>query len=593
MASGKKWWRGHIGRFWDEGYKNFEYTRQPVTQEEVNEWVSKGYDYVKSYTGEMYDNRNPMPEWTEQLKGLFDFKNLSFTFYRMNTLEIMPEHSDHFRTYMKLFNAEYENVYRILIMLEDWKPGHYLEVDGVGIVNWVAGDYFIWENSTPHAASNVGVDPRYTLQITGEKIQGTDVWRKLHWYNIPKLRSKRESEVEPFMYHIMQKCFKDYSKPLFIYMYNNKIDELESITHDEETIEYLNKEGVDIYLYEPLCSYICGADLINPPFGTKHTRWFYSEFKGDEDITSLRADELDSILIYILRNKLKNVTVHTCDYNVEKYYPYYADRMQLIGDDLYLKTALPIKANNQEVNSNFTKKFISANWRYTPHRHIIAAAVAPLDSYVSWYYKSEFFTIAIGPWYNFHTWKENSATMNAFNKMIVGVQYLNRHAPFNLDLNIKEAILIKDNYNVTHFPDDVLYNHKNETIDGDNNALENIYNDVFCDVVTESRYAQPTANYSEKVYQPMWYKKPYILVAPPYTLTELKKQGFKTFSDFWDESYDSEENHEQRMFKIFEVIDFINNKSIEDLRIMYESMKPILSHNYNLLKQILPEVSKQ
>ena len=587
MSTRKTWYRGHIGRFWDESYKNFEYTRQSITQEEIDEWVKKGYDYVKSFTGEMYDNRNPMPEWINQLKNLFDFKNITCTFYKMNTLEIMPEHSDHFRTYMKLNNAKFENVYRILVMLEDWKPGHYLEIDGMGIVNWVAGDYFVWENSTPHAASNIGTEPRYSLQLTGELIQADDVWKKLHWYNIPKLESKPESTKANFMSHILNKCFPNNTRPTYIYMYNQRIAELESIKHDDETIKYLNDKGVDIYLYEPLCSYLEGAPVINPPFGTKHTRLFYSEFYGDENLNDLRADELDSILEYVISNKLTNVNVYACDYNIETNYPYYSDSMRLIGDDLYIKTALPIKVADDNFQPNFSKKFISANWRYAPHRHIIAAAVAPMSSYVSWYYKAEFFAIAESPWHNFHKWKENDFSKDGFNRMIMGIQHLNRNAPFNLDLDIKEAILIKDSNNVTQFPDNVLYSHKSETIDNTNNALEKIYSDIFCDVVTESRYAQPTANFSEKVYQPMWYKKPYILVAPPYTLQTLKQHGFKTFNYFWDESYDTEEIHEKRMFKIFEILDFINSKTIDELRTMYEEMKPILLYNYNLLQKKL------
>lgn len=584
MASGKKWYRGHIGRFWDESYKNFEYTRQPITQEEIDEWVKKGYDYVKSFTGEMYDNRNPMPEWINQLKNLFDFKNITCTFYKMNTLEIMPEHSDHFKTYMKLNNAKFENVYRILVMLEDWRPGHYLEIDGMGIVNWVAGDYFVWENSTPHAASNIGTEPRYSLQLTGELIQADDVWKKLHWYNIPKLESKPESTKANFMAHILNKCFSSNDRPTYIYMYNQRILELEPIRHDDETISYLNNKGVDIYLYEPLCSYIKQSHIIDPTIDVKHTRLFYSEFYGDEDPNKLRAEELDSILEYVKNNKLTNVNVYTCDYNVKKNYPYYTDALRLISDDLYIKTALPIKVDNSDFQSNFNKKFISANWRYAPHRHIIAAAVAPLSSYVSWYYKAEFFAIAESPWHNFYKWKDNVSAKDAYNRMIMGIQHLNKNAPLNLDLDIKEAILIKDNNNVSQFPSSVLYSHAKETIDGNNNALEKIYSDIFCDVVTESRYAQPTANFSEKVYQPMWYKKPYVLVAPPYTLQLLKDHGFKTFSDFWDESYDDEEIHEKRMFKIFEILDYINAKSIDELRSIYEEMKPILLHNYNLLQ---------
>lgn len=586
MKTGKKWYKGHCGRFWDqEGYKNFPYVRQPITQEEIDAWVSKGYDYVKSYSGEMYDNRNPMPNWVETFKKLLDFKNLTFTFYKMNTLEIMPEHVDHFRTYLRLTGAEKESVYRILVMLEDWKPGHYLEVDGTGIVNWVAGDYFVWENDVPHAAANIGVDPRYTLQITGTKQEGTEMWRKLHWFNIPNLPTKQESLDNLFMYHINKVSFRNNTKPYYIYMYNNRIKELDNINHDIETIDYLNKVGLDFYLYEPLCSYLEGATQYRPPFGTKHDRFFYSEFVGDEDKKLFCADELDTILDYVNRNNLTNVTVHTCDYNVD--YPYYEGKFKIVGDDLYIKTALPIKVKNTAFQSNFTKKFISANWRYTPHRHLIAAAVAPLGGYTSFYYKSDFSTIQTGKWYNFLDWKEDPNRKWAFDKMIYGTLHINREGPFNMDLYIKESQLISDPYFINMLENNSLYDNNKEIIDGENNALEKFYSDVFCDIVTESRFAQPTANYSEKVFQPMWYKKPFVLVAPPHTLKVLKNEGFKTFSDFWDESYDDIEIHEDRLLQIFKVIDFINDKSIEELRQMFDKMKIILQFNYNLVKQKL------
>lgn len=162
---------GHIEPFWQLKHREFDYKKQPITVEETTAWEQQGYDYVKSFTGSMYDSRNPMPEWVNQFGGLFGLKNQTYNFYKMKTLEIMPTHSDHFRTYMRVFNTTHENVYRVLIMMEDWKPGHYLEVDGVGIVNWRAGDYYMWENFCPHAASNIGIDDRYSLQITGELIE--------------------------------------------------------------------------------------------------------------------------------------------------------------------------------------------------------------------------------------------------------------------------------------------------------------------------------------------------------------------------------------------------------------------------------------
>jgi hypothetical protein len=60
-------------------------------------------------------------------------------------------------------------IYRALILLEDWKSGHYLEAMGVPYTDWTAGTVVEWSYDTPHMAANIGLEPRYTLQITGHK----------------------------------------------------------------------------------------------------------------------------------------------------------------------------------------------------------------------------------------------------------------------------------------------------------------------------------------------------------------------------------------------------------------------------------------
>jgi hypothetical protein len=588
----KKWSRGHVGRFWDkESFKELEYVRQPITKEEVSIWKSQGYDSVKSFTGQMYDNRNPMPEWINTFPALFghEFKNYTYTFYKMSTLEIMPEHKDHYTTYIKIFQSEYKNVCRILVMLEDWKPGHYLEIDGTGIVNWIAGDYFIWDNDCPHAASNIGLDDRYTLQITCERADWTaqwdteKIWKNIHWYNIPDLRTIKES-TSPFMQRVVDSVNNMNGKPWMVYMYNENILKLETIEHTTESIEHLNKEGLDIFLYEPLCSYKRGATQMFPPDGTKHTMWFYSEFNSEENPKLMRADELDSIAKYIDNNKLTNVTVRTCDYKVRTNYPHYSN-MKLVTDDLFLRTVISLNVESAELQPNFTKKFICLNWRYTPHRHILAAYVATTDSHVSWYFRSDLLTIAKRNWFNIYDWNEKNN--KAFITTVNGIDILNKKTPMNVDLNVNEAVIITDSYFINAWPINDADTSSPSISNPKTNTLEKFYKDVFCDVVTESRFAQPTGNYSEKTYQPMFYKKSFILAAPPYTLKFLREEGFKTFGEFWDESYDECENHEERLFKIFKVIDFINDKSLDELRETYLQMKPILEHNFNLIKEKL------
>ena len=158
---------GKIDVNWTNEFEDYTYKKQPVTQEEIDSWNAKGYTH-DNFTGNMYDNTNPRPKWTTITgENCPELKDKTYTIYRMDTLEIMPTHIDHFRRYCEIFKVDRKNVRRVLVFLDDWKPGHYFEVAGKGVVNWKAGDYCMWEPDVEHAASNIGIEPRYTLQITG------------------------------------------------------------------------------------------------------------------------------------------------------------------------------------------------------------------------------------------------------------------------------------------------------------------------------------------------------------------------------------------------------------------------------------------
>ena len=147
-------------------YLEFEYFKQPLKEWELKLWKDQGY-YHPSFSGEMYNSTNPIPIWTNSIAEQIGLTNCGFVFYRMNTLDIMPPHLDHFETYSRVFNVDVEKAHRAIVFLEDWKPGHYFEYNHKGFVNWNAGDFVLYSSDVLHAASNIGTESRYTLQITG------------------------------------------------------------------------------------------------------------------------------------------------------------------------------------------------------------------------------------------------------------------------------------------------------------------------------------------------------------------------------------------------------------------------------------------
>ena len=108
-----------------------------------------------------------VPEWALKIKNLFNLNKTTATIHKIGPGHYLPIHRDLYETYKRINSITNEDIYRIIVFLEDWQPGHMLDVNGMIYNNWQAGDYVGWMNDTPHAAYNLGVKDRFTLQITG------------------------------------------------------------------------------------------------------------------------------------------------------------------------------------------------------------------------------------------------------------------------------------------------------------------------------------------------------------------------------------------------------------------------------------------
>jgi hypothetical protein len=73
------------------------------------------------------------------------------------------------------------------------------------------------------------------------------------------------------------------------------------------------------------------------------------------------------------------------------------------------------------------------------------------------------------------------------------------------------------------------------------------------------------------------------MVNKPGALKELHNLGFKTFTPFINEEYDTIENDSERMEFIYSEILRLNSLSIEEIHNWYKSIYDILIYNRNLL----------
>ncbi len=373
--------------------------------------------------------------------------------------------------------------------------------------------------------------------------------------------------------------------PHMIFGSKGYIPQLESRQFDTNTIDYLNKHGLNIYLYEVLSFTKCLIDrpifAISKNSGLIDTlNKHYSESMLGEchqdNYTDLKCYELESINLFAKNNNLTNVNVHTCHYNIgfiQDKYP----NINLFCKDLHLASMVDYPEEDvyqfQKIESVnlIEKKFISPNWRYHSARHLLMTYLIDKSGIYSWYYKSNVKGLQSNLWFNLSESKLNSVVE-------AGLPLLNQSAP--LEINCKQEI------NTINGKSEYLkYPGGTQGAPGDY-RMDEAYLKCFCAVVTESFFAMPTGIVSEKVLNAIKLGRPFVLVAPPRTLEYMHKLGFQTFGRYWDEEYDIESNHEQRMIKILAVLDYINSMSIDELKVWYSNMKDILDHNVSVLKSL-------
>lgn len=87
---------------------------------------------------------------------------------------------------------------------------------------------------------------------------------------------------------------------------------------------------------------------------------------------------------------------------------------------------------------------------------------------------------------------------------------------------------------------------------------------------------------TEKTYKCLAVKHPFIIFGRPGILKGLQKLGYKTFSPFFNESYDDIIDDDERFNALFDEITRLINLSDDDWIEILKNIQPILEHNHSL-----------
>jgi len=197
--------------------------------------------------------------------------------------------------------------------------------------------------------------------------------------------------------------------------------------------------------------------------------------------------------------------------------------------------------------SNIEKTFLCLNNRRRPHRN---------NMFILWNWngliKDSFYTMSNKSGYM----HDNYIDTNLMNSLGITPEYIDDiEKTLSLELDDPDQALVASLFG----------------------SIDTYYQTSLISVVTETNFELPDIFNTEKIFKPMVHRHPFILVGP-----------YKTFSEFWDESYDNIEDPNERMLKIIELCKSINNWSEQEKKKFFYKSMIITNHNHKLITEIYP-----
>ncbi len=117
-----------------------------------------------------------------------------------------------------------------------------------------------------------------------------------------------------------------------------------------------------------------------------------------------------------------------------------------------------------------------------------------------------------------------------------------------------------------------------------NTFRHDLYQNSNIHIVTETSFDELFL--SEKILRPIFMYQPFIVLGPKGILKQLRSHGFKTFGEFWDESYDDIDDPKLRYEKVLEIILKIKDMDILDVNDLYSKARSVVVHNHQHISKI-------
>lgn len=349
---------------------------------------------------------------------------------------------------------------------------------------------------------------------------------------------------------------------------NGPTDALRHIQIEEEILEEIRDESIAIFLYEPIVF-----------LDEKTLRPWVPRDRESIDFVSV---ELESILQFNEHHGGNlNITVYVCDEGLSEVmarHPRYS-KINVQTLDLFFVEGLMRYENGPGLispNLECAKTAICLNFRYEPIRELIVGYLRAQNyhpsSYITFYHNHDFECFK-NLAFDFDNWGLKSLVLS-------GIQAMQPELPYSLEAMRTKTV------DVASAPIPNLGGESNRLIEKE---ISRFYKNAHVVIVNETRFFTHFPNISEKTLNAAFFGKPFIVGGATGSLKYMRKLGFETFSEFWDESYDEECDFQTRIEKLLRTVDFVYSLSRKELSDLTWEMYPKLLLNQLNLTALLGE----
>jgi hypothetical protein len=203
--------------------------------------------------------------------------------------------------------------------------------------------------------------------------------------------------------------------------------------------------------------------------------------------------------------------------------------------------------------------------------------------------KHKFYWASTKDWYARRFLLYSLITNNLLRGNLVNYKCIDSHIPgMYLNERYSHSDILKIQNACTSIEGQIPLRAIDSTVEFPQTPLH-FFQDSYLGIITDTFFETSAVFFSEKVFNAINFYQLFAYLGAPHSLAYLHSLGYETFGDIIDESYDSLEDHGQRLFAYTQSVTDFLKQPIETIRLAYEKSVDKLHHNKVLLNSQRPD----